>query len=97
METLIEDRTKEMLSRLASNHLMAIDALNQANMDRYDYIDAINHLEDNTKNIAKYISEKDGLNIINNVLVRFENGLFVIKQNNYGKIRNNRGNKLGTQ
>ena len=79
METLAEDKTKEMLARLASSYLIGIDALTKANIDRYDYMDAINHLKDNTKNIAIYISEKDGLNIINSDLLKFKNGLFVIK------------------
>lgn len=70
---IIKNKTiRESIYRIAANYIIAKDALNKAHdadkMSVKQYADAIQHLTDNTVNIASAIGGLKGLNLINEIV-----------------------------
>lgn len=70
---IIKNKTiRESLYRIAANYIIAKDALGKAhdsdNMSVKQYVDAIQHLTDNTVNTASAIGGLKGLNLINEII-----------------------------
>lgn len=70
---IIKNKTvRESIYRIAGNYMIAKDALDKAHdankISVEQYADAIQHLTDNTVNIASAIGGLKGLNLINEII-----------------------------
>jgi hypothetical protein len=76
MEIIRKKQIKSILNKVAANYLIGIDALKKADMEAKDFVDAENHLSDNTIDIAKSLDGMRGVNFVNDFVKRYGQNLF---------------------
>lgn len=72
IKILRDKQTKEIILRTAANYLIAIDALNKANesdmISVEQYADAMQHVTDNSIEIANMVGGLKGIIMINDIV-----------------------------
>ena len=76
MEIIRKKQIKDILNKVAANYLIGIDALKKADMEVKDFTDAVNHLSDNTIDIAKGLCGMKGVYFVNDFVKRYGQNLF---------------------
>lgn len=73
MKILNNKKIKDSLNRLVANYIISIDALKKIEMSASDYLDASEHLIDNTLTIANYLGGIEGMYYVNDQIAEYEN------------------------
>lgn len=72
MRIIKDKKIHEAISRIAANHIIALDALDKAHdsgkMPLAQWIDAVEHLTDNTVEAATLIGGMKGLSMVNEIM-----------------------------
>lgn len=77
MEIIREKQINGILNKVAANYLIGVDVGDDEEyMEVKDFTDAVNHLSDNTIDIAKGLCGMKGVDFVNNFLKRYGQNLF---------------------
>ena len=72
MRIIRDKQIKEVILRIAANHIIALDTLNKANdkdvMTVEQYADAVHHITDNSVEIASAVGGLKGIAMINDIV-----------------------------
>lgn len=71
MKIIRDKQIKEVILRIAANHIIALDALKKDNnMTVEQYADAVQHLTDNSVELAKLIGGLKGIAMLDGIVNR---------------------------